>query len=235
MTVIALLVAIFLTGQMTPAGHATAPHGPTQVEVRPCAPLAPGAPRVGCIVVGRVDLGSQLRAPAYWYIDEFPSTSAAIAARGPHGVVFDSHGAAWLFTIAGGGWHAGAGRRVARIGALPLVSAKRYAVEYVEGDFTPGMATRVHRHPGVEAFYTVTGETCVETPAGVQTQSAGGQAIIVRAGVPMKLTAIGSKNRFGFASVLQDASKPFSSVALDWKPRGLCRQVSTPDRSRRSS
>lgn len=222
MNIIAFFAAIILTGQTTPVEHSTMAHGPVPIEVKPCAPLALSAPRVGCIVVGRVDLGSQLRAPVYWYIDEFHSTGAAIAARSPHGLVFDSHGAAWLFTIAGAGWH-DAGRRVARIGALPLVSVKRYVVEYVEGDFIPGMATRVHRHPGVEAFYTVTGETCVETPAGVQTQSAGGQAIVVRAGVPMKLTAIGSKNRFGFAAVLQDASKPFSSAALDWKPRGLCR------------
>jgi len=223
MNIIASFAAVVLTGQTAPVGYSTAAHGPTQVEVRPCAPLAASAPRVGCIIVGRVDLGSHLRAPVYWYIDEFPSTSAAIAARGPHGLVFDSHGAAWLFTVAGAGWHAGAGRRIARIGALPLVSAKRYAVEYVEGDFMPGVATRVHRHPGVEAFYTVMGETCVETPAGFQTQWAGAKAIVVGAGVPMKLTAIGSKNRFGFAAVLQDASKPFSSAALDWKPRGLCR------------
>jgi len=223
MNIIAFFAAVVLTGQTALIGHSAAAHGPRQVEVRPCAPLAPSAPRIGCITVGRVELGSQLRAPVYWYIDAFPSTSAAIAARGPHGLVFYSHGAAWLFTVAGAGWHAVAGRRIARIGALPLVSAKRYAVEYVEGDFTPGMATRVHRHPGVEAFYTVTGETCVETPAGVQTQRAGAKAIVVGAGVPMKLTAIGSKDRFGFAAVLQDASKPFSSAALDWKPRGLCR------------
>jgi quercetin dioxygenase-like cupin family protein len=112
---------------------------------------------------------------------------------------------------------------VGRVGPLPLVSARNYAVEYVEGDFLPGMMTRVHRHPGAEAFYTVAGQTCLETPKGVLRQRADGPGIIVPGGTPMRLTASGTQPRFGFAAVLQDSSKPFSSAALDWKPRGLCR------------
>ena len=142
-------------------------------------------------------------------------------------MTFESHGEVWLFTIAGEELAAAReAHLVARIGPLPLVAANKFAVEYVEGDFKPDMVTRVHRHPGVEAFYTVAGETCLETPKGTLLQLAGGAGIMVPGGTPMKLTAIGPRDRFGFGAVLQDASKPFSTRANDWKPRGLCNRAS---------
>jgi hypothetical protein len=39
----------------------------------------------------------------------------------------------------------------------------------MEAIFDPGMTAAIHRHAGPEAFYTVTGETCLETPDGVLT------------------------------------------------------------------
>jgi quercetin dioxygenase-like cupin family protein len=193
-----------------------------EIEAPPCHPMLAGkAPGFGCIVLARKDLGALTRTPLFWYIDVFPTVAAANLAKETGGTVVGSRGKVWLFTIARPGWKSH-GHRVARIGPLPLASAKRYAIEYVEGDFPPGMVTRVHRHPGVEAFYTFAGETCLETPNGRVLQRAGDPGFMVPGGTPMKLTATGTTVRHGFAAVLEDASKPFSTVALDWKPRGLC-------------
>lgn len=198
---------------------------PKQIEAAPChAEPTAAKPGYGCIVLGRQALGALPRTTAlYWHIDVFDSAKAAEQAKTPHSMVVVSHGKAWLFTISDLDWRARGGHNVGRVGPLPLVTARDYAVEYVEGDFPPGMMTRVHRHPGAEAFYTVEGQTCLETPKGVFQQAAGGPGIIIPGGTPMRLTAIGKQTRFGFAAVIQDASKPFSSPALDWQPRDLCR------------
>lgn len=200
---------------------------PTQIEAAPCHAEPTGAkPGQGCFVLGRQSLGALSRSSTlYWHIDVFDSVKAADSAKTAHSMVVVSHGKVWLFTIADFGWSVRGGHHVGRIGPLPLVAARSYAVEYVEGDFPPGMMTRVHRHPGAEAFYTVAGQTCLETPKGVFRQQADGPGVVIPGGMPMRLTAIGSQQRFGFAAVIQDASKPFSSPAYDWHPRGLCHSL----------
>jgi quercetin dioxygenase-like cupin family protein len=50
----------------------------------------------------------------------------------------------------------------------------------------PGMETRLHRHPGPEAWYTEGGETCLETPEGKQVATKG-VSLIVPGGQPMRL------------------------------------------------
>ena len=197
---------------------------PKQSEAAPCHTVPASArPGYGCVVVGRQLLGALPRtAVLYWHLDLFDSVKTADAAKTPHSLVVVSHRLVWLFTIAGLEWRIRGGRNVGRVGPLPLVAARSYAVEYVEGDFPPGMMTRVHRHPGAEAFYTVAGQTCLETPRGMLLQRANGPGIIVPGGTPMRLTAVGTQPRLGFAAVLQDASKSFSSPAFDWRPRGLC-------------
>jgi hypothetical protein len=68
---------------------------------------------------------------------------------------------------------------------------------YMEGVFQTGMQSPVHRHPGVEAWYTLEGEQCLETPQGKLVQKAGGPGVM-------------------------DAALPRSTPAADWKPAGLC-------------
>lgn len=36
----------------------------------------------------------------------------------------------------------------------------------MKATFKPGMKSRIHRHSGLEAWYTISGETCLETPEG---------------------------------------------------------------------
>ena len=94
----------------------------------------------------------------------------------------------------------------------------------MEGVFEPGMQSRVHRHPGVEAWYTLEGAQCLETPEGKLVQRAGGPGVMVRGGLPMRLTGIGTGIRRSVVLILQDASKPRSTPAADWTPKGLCAQ-----------
>jgi quercetin dioxygenase-like cupin family protein len=76
-------------------------------------------------------------------------------------------------------------------------------------------------HSGIEAFYTLSGETCLETPSGAQIGKKGTD-IIVPEGVPMELTAVGKEPRLGLILVLHDASKPPTTVVDSWTSKKLC-------------
>jgi quercetin dioxygenase-like cupin family protein len=190
-----------------------------------CIPIAERAGRdVGCFITARQELGRLPRTPAlYWHLDTFPSRSAAEAARDARSTVVQSIGHTWLFTIAPEAWRSRGGIRVARIGPLSLVQTDSFAAVYMEGVFQPGMASVVHRHPGVEAWYTLEGSMCVETPTGTIKQVAGGQGLLVPGGVPMMLTGTGTGPRRSVVLILQDATQPRSTPAHDWTPRNLCR------------
>jgi quercetin dioxygenase-like cupin family protein len=83
------------------------------------------------------------------------------------------------------------------------------------------MKSAVHRHPGPEAWYNLTGETCLETPEG-RLLSRGGETLIVPGGPPMELTATGTDTRRSLVLILHDTSMPAGMPAPDWKPKGLC-------------
>ncbi len=190
-----------------------------------CEPIAQrGARTLGCYITAREELGRLPRDSAlYWHIDRFASQATAQTAKGPRGTVVNSLGHTWLFTIADSAWHPAQGERVARIGPLPLVTADSFAAVYMEGVFEPGMHSRVHRHPGVEAWYTLVGEQCLETPEGKLVQRAGGPGVLVPGGLPMMLTGTGAQIRQSLVLILQDATQPRSMLATDWTPAGLCR------------
>jgi len=129
----------------------------------------------------------------------------------------------WLFTIADAGWRPTGGEHVAEIGPLPVSASAGYTAQYMEAIFRPGMKSTVHRHSGPEAWYTLTGETCLETPEGTMVGRAGGQHVIVPGGPPMELTATGTGLRRALVLILHDSAKPASSPAPDWTPKGLCK------------
>jgi quercetin dioxygenase-like cupin family protein len=92
----------------------------------------------------------------------------------------------------------------------------------MEAVFTPGMKSSIHDHPGPEAFYTFTGETCLETSEGVSFGRLGEPAVIVPGGLPMQLTATGRDKRQGLTLILHDSSMPSGHPVHDWVPKGLC-------------
>lgn len=190
-----------------------------------CVPVAERAGRAfGCFITAREELGRlPTDKPLYWHLDTYPTRAAAELARESRSTVVESLGRIWLFTIAPADWRPRGGDRVARIGPLPLVAADTFAAVYMEGVFEPGMNTMVHRHPGVEAWFTLEGAMCVETPEGKLEQRAGDPGVMVRGGVPMMLTGTGTGPRRSLVLILQDATKPRSTVAVDWTPLHLCR------------
>jgi quercetin dioxygenase-like cupin family protein len=189
-----------------------------------CIPVTERAGRAfGCFITARQELGRLPSAPAlFWHLDTYPTRAAAAAAAVPRSTVVESLGRIWLFTIAPADWRPRGGTRVSRIGPLPLVAADSIAAVYMEGVFKPGMNTVVHRHDGAEAWFTLEGSMCLETPSGTLVQSAGDSGVLVRAGVPMMLTGTGTVPRRSVVLILQDATKPRSTPARDWTPRGLC-------------
>lgn len=194
-------------------------------QTESCEPVAQrGGREFGCFITAREELGALPRDSAlYWHIDAFDTPAAAAAAKARRGTVVQSLGRTWLFTIAEAGWRPASGERVALAGPLPLVDSDTYAAIYMEGVFRPGMHSPIHRHPGVEVWYTLEGEQCLETPEGKLVQRAGDARVMVAGGVPMILTGTGKRVRRSLVLILQDARKPRSTLATDWTPAGLCR------------
>jgi hypothetical protein len=195
-----------------------------------CIPVSERAGRnFGCFITARQELGPLPSQPLfYWHLDTYATRAAADRARAARSTVVESLGRIWLFTIAPGDWMPSVrGTRMARIGPLPLVAADSLAAVYMEGVFKPGMNTMVHRHAGVEAWFTLDGSMCLETPAGIVTRAAGDSGVLVPAGVPMMLTGTGTGPRRSVVLILQDATQPRSTPAPDWIPRGLCARRAT--------
>jgi quercetin dioxygenase-like cupin family protein len=189
-----------------------------------CVPVADrGGRELGCFITAREELGALPKDSAlYWHIDAFGSDSQARSAKVARGTVVHSLGQIWLFTIGSRAWRSQGGKHIAVVGPLPLVQADSFAAVYMEGVFRPGMQSPVHRHPGVEAWYTLEGEQCLETPKGKLVQRARGPGVMVPGGEPMILTGTGKGLRRSLVLILQDATQPRSIVATDWKPTGLC-------------
>jgi quercetin dioxygenase-like cupin family protein len=189
-----------------------------------CVPVGERAGReFGCFILATQTVGVLGDTPVYWHISRFPTREAAVSAAPPSGTVVEAFDTVWLYVVAPAGSLPTGGERVAAIGPLPLRSGISYSAQYMEATFQPGMQTRVHRHPGPEAWYTISGEMCLETPEGAMVGRAGGEPVIVREGLPMQLTATGTDVRRGLVLVLHTSSDPASVPASDWQPTGLCK------------
>jgi hypothetical protein len=165
------------------------------------------------------EIGTIVGWPRVLALDVYPTRAAAETAKGPRGTVIESLGKVWLFTIAETNWQPVAGVRIARIGPLPVTPNVEYTAVYLEGIFDPGERAPIHMHSGPEAFYALTGDTCLETPDGVLT----GREIVVQGGPPMLLVATGTARRRGVTLILHDSSQPATTMVHDWTPKGLCK------------
>jgi mannose-6-phosphate isomerase-like protein (cupin superfamily) len=189
----------------------------------PCEPVSQRKDGIGCWITAQEHLGQLPQVTLFWHIDTYPGRASAEAAKGPRGTVVESYGKVWLFTIAEAGWRPSSGERVAEIGPLvPINLPVKYIAHYMEATFEPGMETAPHHHPGPEAWYTLSGEVCLETPNGKVVGRAG-EGTVVPGGPPMRLTATGAETRRSLVLVLHDASQPWGAINHDWTPKGLCR------------
>ena len=206
-----------------PALSITAPPLFAQATARVCvAGEAAETPGPACLLAS-VPLGAIAR-PIYWHIDQFATERAAEAARTDHGTIVTAYGKIWLFTLAGQNWQAAGGQRMARIGPLPVEATSDLTAEYLRSVFAPGQTAPLHVHSGPEAFYAMTGGTCLETPDGMQKSTGPNNVLMIRAGPPMLLKAIGNEPRRGFALILHGTGLPPTTLIHDWVPKGLCDQ-----------
>lgn len=164
--------------------------------------------------------------PLYWRVENFPTLAQAQAAIGtgrwnPDTVSHDEvtslaaevSGKAWLFTLGPEGGSTPGGTKVAEIGPVPLVTAKEYLLRVNHGYGPPGAKTKVHTHPGSEAFYVVAGRLGQRTPHGVQHVEAGHTMNGHPADLPMQVFNSGPTDLTALIMFVVDAGRPFSTPA----------------------
>jgi quercetin dioxygenase-like cupin family protein len=187
-----------------------------------CRPVSQRTSELGCWIIVDDQVGLLPAGQMFWHLDTYPIRTAAEDAKQSRGTVVEALGKIWLFTIAEATWRPRSGVRIAEIGPLPVQPGSAYSAMYMEAVFTPGMTSAIHTHSGPEAWYTTAGESCLETPQGAMFGRAGGPPLIVPAGPPMLLTAIGKVQRRAIVLILHNASQSATTLEHDWKPKGLC-------------
>ncbi len=219
----ALLIAIlFLCSRLLPCNQLLAQG--VAVPGDRCKPLSERTQEIGCWILADDSVGQLTTPQMFWHLDTYPTRTAAQADKGPQGVVVESFGKTWLMTIADEKWRSAHGNRVAQIGPLPIVADEMYSAQLMEAIFPPGMTAAAHVHSGPEAWYTLGGETCLETSDGrMQIGRAGGPPVVAPMGLAMHLTATGSERRRSIVLILHHSSEPATTMVHDWTPKGLCR------------
>jgi hypothetical protein len=198
-----------------------------QATTRPCGEKEEVGP--ACLI-GHRDLPSIPTEPLFWHLETFKSDQAAQRAAGPNSTVVRAYGKTWLFTIERRRWRSRGGKHVAAIGPLALEPAPAYSVHYLRAIFSPGMTAPLHVHSGPEAFFALTGDSCLETPDGVQVARGPGNRLLVKGGPPMQLMALGKVPRRAFAAIVHDTRRPPTTLTNEWQPRGLCARELQHDR-----
>jgi hypothetical protein len=169
---IGALVPLLVAFQIVPTGHVRA-EALTEIA---CVDVPRGEkrPEFGCFNVGVVTGLHFSEASVYWHLRAFPSRSAAEAAKSTTGIVVEEDGRAWLSEFSPRITAALGGETIAVVGPLQLPAAKSYAAVLSYAVMRPGDSSRVHAHPGPEGWYVLSGEQCLETPAGANKARAGG-------------------------------------------------------------
>jgi hypothetical protein len=149
----------------------------------------------------------------FWRVESFATLAQAQAAASPMGLVAESGGKAWLFTLGPAGGSSAGGTKMVEVGPLPQVSAPQYLLRINEASGPPGSITPVHSHPGSEAVYVLAGEETFRTPHGVKRVAAGKAETGHDADTPMQASSSGSVDLRALIMFVVDATKPFSRPA----------------------
>jgi quercetin dioxygenase-like cupin family protein len=151
--------------------------------------------------------------PLFWRVESFATLARAQAAAGQLGLVAESGGKVWLFTLGPAGGSSDGGTKMAEIGPLPPTAAPVYLLRVNEARGPSGSITPVHSHPGAEAAYVLAGEQTFRTPHGMKRVAAGKAEAGHAAGTPMQVSSSGSVDLHALVMFVVDATKPFSSPA----------------------
>jgi quercetin dioxygenase-like cupin family protein len=162
---------------------------------------------IGCSIIENKSLPDDLKAPLFWHIDRFEAGERARAAVGPSSIAFQAHGSWWLMSIESGTDDHHGGQHAAEVRLPRLPDAPKHSMLVISAYIPSGMTSRVHFHSGVEAFYVVDGEQCLETADRAYPMKKG-DTLVVPTGVTMRLVATGVKPRRAFAIIVYDSSQP---------------------------
>jgi quercetin dioxygenase-like cupin family protein len=162
---------------------------------------------IGCSLVENKPLPTSLKEPLFWHIDRFDTGDHARAAIGPSSVALEAHGTWWLLSVEPKVDDHHGGLHVNQVALPPLPPAAKYSMLVMSAYIPAGLTSRVHLHSGVEAFYVVDGEQCLETPTRAYPMKKGG-ILVLPTGVTMQLIATGSTPRRALAVIVYDAAQP---------------------------
>jgi len=182
-------------------------------------PATANSGKAGCYASAELSIA---RSPGaiYWHVYTFRDVRGARAEAARHrwASAAQSHGRNWLYVLGPQRLKVADGGHVATIGPLRLPAGRPMIARFLESDFPPGMRTRVHSHPGPEAFYVVEGEQCMDTPTGGRKIRAG-NTFIVKSGAHMQAAPKGRKN---IAVVFFPPGVPWMRMEPGWQPSDFC-------------
>jgi quercetin dioxygenase-like cupin family protein len=179
---------------------------------------------IGCSYVANKELSGHLREPLYWHPDRFDDGEKARAAAGPDSVAFDGHGAWWLLSVESTVDNHHGGAHVSQVLLPPLPTAAKYSMLVISSFIPAGMTSRVHHHSGVEAFYVVDGEQCLETPSRAYPVKKG-DVLVLPTGVTMQMVVTGATPRRALAAVIYDAAQPPTTPSEMRRPLWLASRL----------
>lgn len=208
-----------LTCSISIAGNSSAW---AQATSRLCVEGQDERPGPACLMAHQ-PLGTFSRPSVSWQLFTYDDMATATREQPPNSTVALAFGQVWLFFVGPESFVPKNGKRVAEVGPIPVEANTIYAAEYLKSTFNPGMEAPVHVHSGPEAFYAISGDTCIETPDGVQFGKGPGNTLFVRGGPPMLLMAPGPDPRTGFAMILHDNTRAPTTLVKTWTPKGLCK------------
>lgn len=199
--------------------HSLRPHAdPQQVN---CEPANGRQGQLGCWILASIPVSVRAGAPLYWHVYEFSSLGDASRARDAHTTVMQAYGRSWLLAVAAQTWSASGGRHVATVGPLQMLSSVPHTASFMEATFAPGMRSRIHTHPGPEAWVVLEGEQCLETPEG-NIRVKAGESMMVRGGIPMALYGTGRGIRRALVVILHPTGERLGRTHGDWQPTRSC-------------
>jgi hypothetical protein len=149
----------------------------------------------------------------FWRIENFAALAQAQAAAGQWSLAVESVGKVWLFTLGPAGGSSPGGAAVTEVGPIPRVVAPQYLLRINEASGSPGSTTRVHTHPGSEAFFVLAGEQSIRSHRGVMRVNGGQAEAGQGADMPMQVSSTGSTDLHALVMFVVDTSKPSSSPA----------------------
>lgn len=219
MALILAAFAIISTGACAVAPPTLQPH-PSSHQVA-CIPVNGHQGQPGCWELGSVPVSAPAGTPLYWHVYEFSSVELAQQARDEHSRIIEAYGRIWLEAVSTEQWRAKGGRHVATVGPMQTISTLPQTASFMEATFTPGMRSRIHTHPGPEAWVVLEGEQCLETPEG-KIRVEAGESMMVRGGLPMALFGTGKEIRRALVLIIHPTGGPLGTIYHDWQPTESC-------------